>query len=390
MSKTRAVAAITGLGFSELSRTVTAPARRLAIDAVRRAVEDAGLCKKDIDGLLINRSPVAPPEMLDLKLQDGLGLTDLRLLNHVDAEGSSAVQAIQQAALMVQAGLAKHVVCVFADVPLQPGVSAGAAFAITINLFNMPGQEAVHGLFGAVGPYALACRRHMARFGTTEAHLGAVAVSGRSWAAKNPKAFLRKPLTLDDYLASPWIVEPFRLLDCAYPVNGAVAVVVSRLNKAPEAQPAVYIHGMGQGHAGNPNRVGFEPEVATGGRIAAEGAYRMAGITARQINQVQIYDAFTYNTLVTLEDYGFCRKGEAGPFVAAGTTMPGGELPVSTGGGQLSGYYLQGMTPVSEGIIQARGHGGERQAKNDIILVTGSGGRLEYHACLILSPHKYL
>lgn len=390
MSPRQPVAAITGLGFSELSRSVARPARRLAVEAVRRAVADAGLRKADIDGLLINRSPVAPPDMLDLKLQDELGLTELRLLNHVDAEGSSAVQMVQQAALAVQAGMATHVACVFADVPLQPGTSAGAAFAITMNLFGMPGQEAVHGLFGAVGPYALACRRHMARFGTTEAHLGAVAISGRLWAARNPDAFLRKPLTLDAYLASPWIAAPFRLLDCAFPVNGAVAVVVSGIDRLPGAQPAVYIHGMGQGHAGNPNRVGFEPEVVAGGRIAAAGAYRMAGIGARQIDQAQIYDAFTYATLIALEDYGFCDKGQGGPFVAAGTTQPGGALPVNTSGGQLSGYYLQGMTPLSEGVVQGRGQGGERQAKNDIILVTGNGGRLEYHACLVLSPHERL
>jgi acetyl-CoA acetyltransferase len=195
---------------------------------------------------------------------------------------------------------------------------------------------------------------------------------------------------MEDYLASPFIAAPFRLLDCAYPVNGGVAVIVSRLGEVPDAQPAVYIHGMGQGHAGTANRAGFEPELVTGGQIAAEGAYRMAGISARQVSQAQIYDAFTYTTLVALEDYGFCRKGESGPFVAAGTTQPGGAFPVNTSGGQLSGYYLQGMTPLSEGIIQARGQGGERQAKNDLVLVTGNGGRLEYHACLILSPHGSL
>ena len=390
MSGRQPIGAVTGLGFSELSRSYLGSEKKLAVDAVRRAVADAGLKKTDIDGLLINRSPVSPPEALGMKLQDELGLTNLRLLNHVDAEGSSAVQMVQQASLMIRAGMADHVACVFADTPLQPGTGAGEAFAITMNLFDMPGQEGACGLFGAVGPYALACRRHMARFGTTEEHLAAVAISGRLWAQQNPNAFLRKPLTLEAYLAASWIAEPFRLLDCAFPVNGGVAVVVSRLDRLPGAQPAVYIQGMGQGHAGNPNRIGFEPEVAAGGRIAGAGAYRMAGISAKEIDQAQLYDAFTYTSIIALEDYGFCTKGEGGPFVAAGSTRPGGALPVNTGGGQLSGYYLQGMTPLSEGIIQARGQAGERQVKNDAVLVSGNGGRLDYHACLILSPHAQL
>ena len=390
MTRKSPIAAITGLGFSEMSRSYVGSSRQLAVNAVRTAVGDAGLKKDQIDGLLINRSPVAPSETLDLKLQDELGLRDLKLLSLIDAEGSSAAQMIQYAALAVHAGMATHVACVFADVPLMPGVSAGDAFAITTNLFCMPGQEAHYGLFGAIGPYGLSCRRHMARFGTTEQHLGSVALSSRAWAQKNPKAFLRKSLTMEAYLASPWIAEPFRLLDCAYPVNGAVAVVVSRHDHAPGAQPGVFIHGMGQGHAGNPNRSGFEPEVMTGARIAGEGAYAMAGISPQDIDQVQLYDAFTYTCIVKLEDYGFCKKGEGGPFVADGHTAPGGSLPMNTSGGQLSGYYLQGMTPISEAVIQARGHGGERQVKNDLVFVCGNGGRMEYHTCFVLSPHPSL
>jgi acetyl-CoA acetyltransferase len=145
---------------------------------------------------------------------------------------------------------------------------------------------------------------------------------------------------------------------------------------------------MGQGHPGNPNRAPFEDEVNTGARLARETAFGMAGITVNDVDICEFYDPFTYATLVTLEDYGFCEKGEGGPFVEDGKLGPGGELPTNTGGGQLSGYYMQGMTPVSEAIIQARGQAGERQiSKHDMILVTGSGGRLDYHSCLIFGPH---
>jgi acetyl-CoA acetyltransferase len=117
----------------------------------------------------------------------------------------------------------------------------------------------------------------------------------------------------------------------------------------------------------------------------------MAGARAADVDQAQLYDCYTYTVVLTLEDYGFCGKGEGGEFVASGATSWTGTLPVNTGGGQLSGYYLQGMTPLSEAVIQARGRGGARQvARNDIILCTGSGGCLEFHAALIMSPHKVL
>ncbi len=115
----------------------------------------------------------------------------------------------------------------------------------------------------------------------------------------------------------------------------------------------------------------------------------MAGISVDQIDQCQLYDCYTYTVVVTLEDYGFCAKGEGGAFVASGALAPGGALPTNTGGGQLSSYYLWGMTPLSEAIIQARGHGGARQAeRNDLILVSGNGGILDYHASLVVSPHR--
>lgn len=126
----------------------------------------------------------------------------------------------------------------------------------------------------------------------------------------------------------------------------------------------------------------------SGAARARDIAFGMAGITLADVDQCQIYDAFSYITLLTLEEYGFCQKGEGGPFVASGVTGPGGALPTNTGGGHLSGFYLQGMTPVAEAVIQARGQAGERQcARHDIVLVTNEGGRFDHHACLVLSPH---
>ena len=154
------------------------------------------------------------------------------------------------------------------------------------------------------------------------------------------------------------------------------------------AQPAVYIHGMGQGHPGDHNAAGSDWETETGGRLAAKTAFGMAGIGPEDIDVCELYDCYTYTVLVTLEDYGFCKKGEGGPFVEDGKLGPGGSLPTNTGGGELSGYYMWGMTPISEAIIQTRGQAGERQVpKHDLVLTTGNGGSLSYHAALVLSPH---
>lgn len=385
-----AASAIAGLGLTEMTRKYTASATVLAVEAIRRALDDAGLEKGDVDGLLINRSPVAIGETLDLDLQNAAGLRDLRLLNVLEGEGSSAVQIVQLATLAVEAGMANTVVCVFADTPLTEDKSAGAAFAQAMPLTGLPNFEEAYGLFGAPAAYALAARRHMHLYGTTTEHFGAVAVSNRKWAQLNPHAVMRKPMALEDHQSSRWVVEPFRLLDCAPPANGAIALVVTSAERARALdRPPVYVLGMGQGHPGNPHRGPFENEVNTGARAAGETAFKMAGIGVNDIGACEFYDPFTYVTLVTLEDYGFCEKGEGGPFVEGGRLEPDGGLPTNTGGGQLSGYYLQGMTPVSEAVMQARGEAGERQVQDrDAILVTGSGGCLDYHSCLVLSPHQ--
>ncbi len=388
----KAFAAISGLGLSHFSRKYDYPVKALAHQAVKNVLHDAGLSHQDIDGLLINRSPVASADFFDLRLQEELGLPALNLLAHIDAEGSSAVQMVQMAALAVSQKIANHVICLFADTPLMPGISAGSAFAVAMPLSGIPDWEEEIGLLGAAGPYAMACKRHMIQYGTTHEHLGHVALSARAWAMQNPLAFLKKPLTLDTYLAAPWIVEPFRLLDCAYPINGAVALLVTTIERAKNlASTPVYIHGMGQGHQSIKNLRDFSSETETPAKKSAEKAYQMAGIHAADIDFCEIYDAFTYSTIVALEDYGFCPKGEGGPFVQEGHIAPGGTLPVNTGGGHLSGYYLQGVTPLSEGVMQLRNEAGTRQIKkNDLALITGSGGRLEYTACLVASPHQNL
>ncbi len=384
--------AIVGLGITEMTRSPIGDNPTLAARAIKLALEDAGLQKSDLDGLLVNAGSTGTA-WNQLGLQTQMGLRNLKLMNHMNAAGSTAGQMVHYAAMAIQAGMATTVACVFADAPLMAGQSAGAAYARprggTVGLSAIT-SGAAYGFAGANTAYALAARRHMALYGTTNDQLGAIAVSNRKWAAMNPRAIKRDEITLEDYHNSRWICEPFHLLDCTMVNNGAIAVIVTSADRAADitSKPA-YIIGMGQGHPGNPRRDDVENEVNTGAQIAKTTAFNMAGITVEDVDVCELYDCYTYTTLVTLEDYGFCKKGEGGDFVTGGRLEPGGSMPTNTGGGELSGYYMWGMTPLSEGVIQARGDGGERQVpKHDVVLVSMQGGILDYHATLVLSPHR--
>jgi acetyl-CoA acetyltransferase len=386
-------AAVTGLGITEQGRVYGHDAAWFAAEAIRLAVEDAGLRKNEIDGLLVSHGVAPMPGVGGLELQNTLGLTDLRLLLSMECGGATAAIMVQYAALAVAHGMANNVVCVFADAPLREGRGGGAAFG-GARLGDAPrgmrGLSTAFGVFGANARYALAARRHMGLYGTTNDQLGAVVVAQRQWATMNPLAQHREALTIEEYHASRWVVEPLHLLDCCLVSNGGVAVTVSSADRAKDMkQPPVYIWGMGQGHPGDLRRAGWDVETRTGAPMAKEQAFAMAGIGIDDIDVCEVYDCYTYTVIVTLEDYGFCAKGEGGPFVADGKLGPGGALPTNTGGGQLSAYYMWGMTPLSEGVIQVRGQAGERQVtKRDVVLVTGNGGILDHHSTLLLSPHR--
>jgi len=363
---------------------------------VRLAVADAGLEPGDLDGLLI--CPGIAGSVLDVGLAQILGLRDLRLLSVINAYGASAGAAVQFAALAIISGSASAVACVFADTPLSAGTPAGATFGLRAGSGPVAARPQWQGLAGlsagfgyrtVTAEYALAARRHMACYGTTSEQFGAVAVAQRAWAAGNPRAQLRDPLTIAEHQDSRWIVEPLHLLDCCLVSNGSIAVVLTSADRAAGLRrPPVHVWGWGQGHPGHQPERGSEFGLRTGAVTAGRAAMGMAGIGAGEVTMAQIYDCYTYTVVVTLEDYGFCAKGEGGPFAASGALAPGGSLPVNTGGGQLSSYYMWGFTPLSEAVIQARGDGGARQAPaRDVILVSGNGGILAHHATLILSPH---
>ncbi len=379
---------IVGLGMTELGKVYGRSPRRLAAEAVRLAVADAGLELGDLDGLLVSHGMGGSP---GIELAGALGLRDLRLLSQVNAFGATAGAMLSYAAMSVLSGTATTVACVFADAPLKPKKSAGSAYNRDAReWYGFSGMTAALGLRSVNSYYALAAQRHMARYGTTSEQLGAIAVATREWASRNPLAQMRDPITIEDHQASRWVSEPLHLLDCCLVSNGAIAVVITGADRARDlARPPVHLWGWGQGHPGHRKERGSEFGLTTGAVSSGATAMKMAGITPADVTMCQLYDCYTYTVLVSLEDYGFCATGEGGAFAASGALGPGGSLPTNTGGGQLSAYYMWGMTPLSEAVIQARGDGGDRQVDaNDVILVSGNGGILDHHSTLVLSPHE--
>jgi len=391
----KGAAAIAGLGLTAQGKVYDRTHVGFAVEAVRLALEDAGLARTDLDGLLLNPGVAwGQATMGAFMLQQALGLRNLRLAATMNLGGATAAAMVQQAALAIDAGLCTTVACVFSDRPLQPpdqrrsraGEPTGSAAAYAAARSPATGNlDAAYGQFGTNALYALVARRYMHVYGTTQDDLGAVAVAQRRWANMNPAAQFRDvPLTLADYHASRWVVEPFHVLDCCLVSNGGAAVIVTSADRARGLRkPPVYIWGMGQGHPGG------DPaeNLASGAQLAMRPAFATAGVEIRDVQLCELYDCYTFTVLVTLEDYGFCPRGEGGAFVAEGHTAPAGRLPVNTGGGQLSSFYMWGMTPLVEAVLQARGEAGERQVpRRDVVLVSGNGGLLSTHSTLVLSP----
>lgn len=370
--------------MTDLGKVFGPSSAEFAALAVERAAADAGLRMADIDGLFVSGGAThgVTPE-----LQRLLGLRNLPMLAQIEAYGSTAIGMIQYASLAIRAGMATTVACVWGDAPLQSG--GGHAYGKPRPRVGFDSLPAATGVIGANPRYALAARRHMEAFGTTTEDFAAVAVGQRAWAEHNPLAQLRKPITVAEHHASRMIADPLRLLDCCLVSNGGIAVIVTSAERAADLpQPSVHIWGWGQAHPNYPMRHDSPFGLESGAKQSGAAAMAMSGVGVADIDICELYDCYTYTVIITLEDYGFCAKGEGGKFASSGVLAPGGSLPTNTGGGQLSSYYAWGMTPLSEAVIQARGQGGMRQVeRNNLILVSGNGGVLDHHATLIVSPH---
>jgi acetyl-CoA acetyltransferase len=236
--------------------------------------------------------------------------------------------------------------------------------------------------------YALAATRHMHEYGTTSEQLAEIAVATRAWAALNPRALYREPLTVDDVLASPWVAYPFHQLDCCLVTDAGGAVVLTSTERARGlGVPVVEVLGSAVAHTHH--MISQMPDLTTTpARLSGAAAYAQAGIGPADVDVAELYDSFTYTVLAELEDLGFCAKGEGGAFVSGGRTAPGGEFPLNTSGGGLSYTHpgMFGMFLLIEAVRQLRGECGERQvAGAEVALVNGMGGYLSSSATAILA-----
>ncbi len=382
MATARGKYCIVGIGESDLGQVPQSTSLGLTVQAAVRALEDAGLTPPQVDGCLSKPPYQEPTFLFTDQLAATLGLR-LRYGHDLHAGGCTPVLAVANAVRALEAGLCHTMLIAFGENMLTHSKTPRP----THGKLHW-GYEDWEEPFGLVGPpagYALAAKRHMHCYGTTAEQLGAIAVAHRQHAILNEGAQMRKPLTLDDYLRSPWIVEPFRLPDCSLVSDYGGAFVVTTAERAANLrQQPVAILGYGESH---PHRYVLQAEDLTycGAVESGPAAFQMAGITLHEIDFAELYDSFTYTVLVQLEDYGFCAKGAGGTFVEDGRIALGGALPVNTHGGLLSQAHADGILHVTEAVKQLRGQAGLRQVANARIgLVSGGAGVLAVHASLLL------
>ncbi len=371
-------AAIVSVGYTAKQGTLPGVTdMSLALEACKNAIEDAGLKKDDIDGLLLQPTMGG---VHSYNIAANLGI-DLRFTGNLDVMGASSGCIAQYAAMAVAFGQANYVLCLYATTERSVGFSMGGGGRPRAN------SEGAYGAMGAPMSYALAARRGMHEFGTGPETWKHIAVNTRKWANLNPRAtFYDKPLTFDDYYAEPWVAEPFRRADCCLVSDGARAFIVTTAERARHLKhPPAYIAGMGQyHHTANVPQSQFNTG-PTAAKQSGADALKMAGITLKDISACEIYDCFTYTVELTLQSYGFYKPGEGKDFFKDGRTAPGGEFPVNTSGGLLSEVYYMGFTPLTEAVIQIQGRGDKRQIANpNYILASGNGGILQTHSTMIL------
>jgi acetyl-CoA acetyltransferase len=339
--------------------------------AVLAAVRDAGLTIKDVDGLAFYASGFEPGLITEM-----LGIPELSFASTVSAQGGGSAGVLDLAAMAIETGRAKTVMCIgacqqsknrygltFSNLALTPdGVWSRAA-----GLTGGPGQT-----------FALAARRHMHVYGTRREAFAEVVMASRGYASTRPEALRRKPLTLGEYMAAPMLADPLCRLDFCLETDGALAFVVTSGERARDlAQRPVYI--AASAHAGSRDwgRAFFwlnMPDAVfttAGGEPVARRLYAQAGIGPKDIDVALIYDHFSPLVIMQLEDYGFCARGEGGPFVESGAIRPGGEIPVNPHGGHLSEAYVIGMTHIREAVEQLRGQAINQIKDAQFALVTG-------------------
>jgi acetyl-CoA acetyltransferase len=348
----------------------------LMAQGITRALDDCGLGLKDVDGLI---SACTQSRTSALNLSEYLGISP----NFIDSTivgGSSFMFHVGHALAAIQLGLCE--VAVIAYGSTQRSIGRQNASVREINPYETPYRP-----FLPSTAYALAASRHMHQFGTTREQMAEVAVAARQWALKNPVAWEKKPLTVEEVLGARMVSYPFTVRDICLVTDGGGAIVLTSPERAKSLKkPPVYVLGQGE-YITHANISSMPDLTVTGAAESGRRAYAMAGLVAKDIDVVELYDAFTINTILFLEDLGFCKKGEGGAFVSGGRIAPGGSLPVNTNGGGLSYCHpgMYGLFLLIEAVRQLRGECGDRQiAGAKTAIAHGNGGVLSSQSTVIL------
>ena len=357
----RRTAAIVGIGHTDWAgdwvrtRNGEKPADSTGYGAraFRAALADAGIPKSDVNGLIVG------PTTAYERMGEVLGL-DVRWGGQADA-----VQSVIQAVMAIEAGFADVIALVYGNNQRSAGTQYGGPEAMGGGSFLSYVYHAPWGMTSQGGLYAMMMRRYAHERGYTEADLGAVAVAERGWAALNPDAIMRKPIGIEDYLASAYVCEPLHLFDYCLINDGGVALIIAEAERARRisARP-VYIEAIGRSDM-NRGATSLEPRLIDyylpAQREAARQSFEGAGIGPKDIGAVQIYDSFSVHVPLALEGYGYCDPGDYPKLLRDRGIGPGGKVPVNTGGGHLSESYMQGWNHQIEAVRQLRGGCGERQ-----------------------------
>jgi acetyl-CoA acetyltransferase len=362
-------AAVVGIGRTPFVRKSGRTPLAMASEAARDALRDCGLAPGDVDGFTCYGTGDSASPM---RVAHAIGIDDLGWCTSVMGGGNVVASVVAGAAAAVVTGQAEVVV-------VYRVLGSDTRYGKAMDRVLAPGEgqfAAPHGYLVPPQWFAMWCRRHQHVYGSTAEDLGAIAIQQRAHASSNPHAVARTPITLDDYLAGRWINEPFRVFDLCYEVDGAVALVVTSADRAADlAHRPVYPIGVADANGQGGSVYEWDDMSCMYSRDAAPRLWAKTGLRPSDMDVALMYDCYTYTVMATMEDYGFCDKGEVGDFYRAGRATYGGDIVVNPHGGLLSEGYIHGLNHHYEAVLQLRGDAGGRQVpRAETALVTAGAG----------------
>lgn len=380
MSNLRDRTAIVGVGNSEYKRIAASVSPLVPLAAAfRNALDDSGLKRSDIDGILVN---IGTPFGVDYdQVSEAFGL-DIHFSDQTWTHGRQMATVLAHAAMAVEAGLANYIACVCSINWARAGtVGSHGQFQDDREIGGAHFEHPYYGMTSPGAAWAMAARKYFDRYGATSADLAEVAVQTRAHAMRNPQAVMRMPLTVEEHQSSRYVCEPLHLFDYCLTVGGGCVVIVTTAERARDARKKpVYLMGMQGMCAGREEATGARPGLGIHQQDEAYPVphpsdlkvYGMAGVSHADIDAFYTYDAMSSIVWMSLERFGFCKPGEAWQFCKNGRIGPGGELPVNTHGGLLSEVHVSGWNHVCEMVRQLRGECGERQVPGAKIVQWGT------------------